>query len=114
VRHLDHACALAGYAFRICPADGGDLSEECFQAGHLDFAGSMQKLIDVNGKVVGSIPARRTSKGTFPAGSTWAGDILFLTNADGSTMCSWLVEGADCFIVDVWYLGRCGDLGRLW
>ena len=59
-----------GYGFRLCRADS-DLSEECFQAGHLKFVDSMQQVVNVNGTLVTQVPARRTSNGTHPAGSQW-------------------------------------------
>ena len=60
-----------GFAYRLCRADS-ELSEECFQATHLQFAGSTQKILDPAGTTVAEIPAVRTSTGTHPAGSEWA------------------------------------------
>jgi hypothetical protein len=37
----------------------------------LEFTGDNQLIVDVNGKVVATIPAIRTNVKTFPAGSTW-------------------------------------------
>jgi len=60
-----------GWAYRLCRA-GSDLSEGCFQAGHLAFTSNTQRIVDPAGKVVATIPAVRTSKGTWPQGSQWA------------------------------------------
>lgn len=59
-----------GYSYRLCPADG-DLSEECFQANHLDFATSTTRVVDPDGNTVSQFPATRLSVGTWPEGSTW-------------------------------------------
>lgn len=59
-----------GYGYRLCRQDS-DLSEECFQAGHLEFVGDMQKIVNVTGDVVATIPAYRINTGTVPAGSAW-------------------------------------------
>jgi len=59
-----------GWAYRLCRADS-DLSEQCFQAGHLAFSGDVQRIVDPAGKVVAIAPAVRTSNGTWPRGSQW-------------------------------------------
>ncbi len=59
-----------GYAFRLCRADS-DLSEECFQANHLEFVGDTQSILNTTGGVVAEIPAFRLSTGTWPKGSQW-------------------------------------------
>jgi len=59
-----------GYSFRICPADS-DLSEDCFQQGHLSFASDQQVLVDQTGKKLVAFPAVRVTNGTMPMGSTW-------------------------------------------
>ena len=64
-----------GYAYRLCPRGDGSAaaqSEECFQAGHLEFVGDkswIQYGDDASNRT--AIPAHRTNKGTAPAGSTW-------------------------------------------
>jgi len=65
-----------GYNYRLCrldeSADVTSLTEECFQAGALDFVGDKQWI--QWGKDTGNrteIPALRTADGTTPAGSTW-------------------------------------------
>ena len=69
-----------GYAYRLCPrrseSDGGDdmvdLTEECFQAHHLEFAGNTSWIqygdVEWTRK---AINATRTAVGTNPPGSTW-------------------------------------------
>ena len=64
-----------GFAYRLCPKTSNDaepLSEECFQRTHLEFVGDSQRILDATGEVVATIPAVRTSNGTYPVGSTWA------------------------------------------
>ena len=59
-----------GYAYRLCK-NSGQVTEECFQANHLEYASETQRVIALDGSVVTTLPAVRTSKGTHPAGSTW-------------------------------------------
>ena len=63
-----------GYAYRLCKADG-NITEECFQAGHLEFAGETQWARYPNGTQV-EMPLRMTAVGTFPKGSQWARDPI--------------------------------------
>jgi len=61
-----------GYAYRLCPASS-NLTEECFQAGHLDFVGDshiIQWGANVSSRI--TIPAMYTKTGTYPPGSHWA------------------------------------------
>lgn len=59
-----------GYAYRICPA-ANEPTEACFQAHHLAFAEGTHTVVMANGKTI-DIPAKRTTVGTFPAGSQWS------------------------------------------
>ena len=63
-----------GYAYRLCKADG-NITEECFAAGHLEFAGESQWARYPNGTQV-EMPLRMTDVGTFPKGSQWARDPI--------------------------------------
>jgi hypothetical protein len=60
-----------GYAYRLCPKSS-ELTEACFQSGHLEFA-SAQTWIQYGDNTTNrtAIPATRVSEGTFPAGSVW-------------------------------------------
>ena len=65
-----------GYSYRLCkiPKDEGvaGLTEECFQANHLEFVGDKQWIQygeDESTRI--EIPATRTANGTFPEGSQW-------------------------------------------
>lgn len=62
-----------GYSWRLCKkTTDGNLSEECFQNGHLEYAEEtsyIQYGSNVSNRT--AIPAKRTRKGTFPAGSPW-------------------------------------------
>jgi len=66
-----------GYAYRLCKVpEGGitDLTEECFQNGHLDFFGDKQFVEYDTDKVTGiktEVTAKRSTEGTFPSGSMW-------------------------------------------
>merc|ERR1719469_973333 len=60
-----------GYAWRLCKADS-DLSEDCFQAGHLQYASDEHRIVDPTSKVVAVIPAVRSDVGTHPIGSSWS------------------------------------------
>jgi len=59
-----------GYSWRLCPSSN-ELTEECFQKGHLRFAGttSIVHWFDGHESV---IPLVTTTNGTFPSGSQWA------------------------------------------
>jgi len=61
-----------GYAYRLCPKSG-DLTEECFQKHHLQYASASTSWIqygdDASNRT--AIPATRTSEGTNPKGSVW-------------------------------------------
>jgi len=60
-----------GYAYRLCPADQ-ELTEECFQANHLEFVQEKQALLLKNGsRVPISDKSVYVSQGTSPVGSTW-------------------------------------------
>lgn len=59
-----------GYAYRLCPSNGA-VSEECFQAHHLEPALETQAIVGPDGNVITEFKATRTNKGTQPSGSTW-------------------------------------------
>jgi len=67
-----------GYSYRLCkiPAEGrSGLTEECFQQGHLAFAGPeswIQYGYDETTRQY--FTANRTTEGTYPAGSEWTKD----------------------------------------
>jgi len=83
-----------GYAWRLCPKsttgqpDNITLTEECFQAGQLEYASddSWIQHHDQTGRANRSyFEASRVSVGTMPAGSTWTKNpIPPCANADGS------------------------------
>lgn len=69
-----------GYQYRICPlpysGDRMGLTEECFQQTPLEFA---VPTVDLQNRMIGgadasrfTVDALRVSKGTWPAGSSWA------------------------------------------
>lgn len=68
-----------GYAYRLCEAPNGDISkvtEECFQAGHLDFVGDKNWIGQGARSTKGQLEfverdAQRTREGTYPPGSQW-------------------------------------------
>lgn len=60
-----------GYAYRLCPKSG-NLTEECFQKHHLEFASDTTWIQYGDDKTNRTgFPAMRISEGTFPKGSTW-------------------------------------------
>jgi len=71
-----------GYAYRLCkipPGGVSQITEECFNQGHLDFAGdstwiySKMKPYKVHDYTKWQeVPAVRTKVGTYPPGSEWA------------------------------------------
>ena len=66
-----------GYSFRLCKTpEGGisDLTEECFQNGHLEFSGDTQLVEYYHDRISGyktEFVANRTNEGTYPPGSMW-------------------------------------------
>ena len=58
-----------GYLYRLCPK-GSPLTEECFMARPLAFAGDTSTLRWSDGHEV-TIPARRVNTGTMPKGVAW-------------------------------------------
>jgi hypothetical protein len=70
--HNNHG---GGYSYRLCKkaADPMDMTEECFNNGHLNFVGDTS-IIDYRGAPGTTnleIPAQSTTNRTFPAGSMW-------------------------------------------
>jgi len=59
-----------GYVYRLCPAES-KLTEDCFRANTLPFANNVTTVHYINGSTA-TIAAKRTSVGTFPAGSEWS------------------------------------------
>ena len=71
-----------GYSYRLCKTPNGgisDLTEECFQDGHLEFVGDKQWVEYAKDKKSGhrtELVAKRTTEGTFPPGSMWTANPL--------------------------------------
>lgn len=71
-----------GYSYRLCktPKEGiSELTEECFQNGHLEFVGDNQWVqygIDRKTGHRTELVAKRTTEGTFPLGSMWTANPL--------------------------------------
>merc|ERR1712176_982046 len=63
-----------GYAYRLCPKPSAyhEVTEECFQRGHLRFVGDIQ-WVQRGGDAKNRIPiqALRVTEGTHPANSQW-------------------------------------------
>merc|ERR1712057_117167 len=64
-----------GYAYRLCKkVEGKELTEECFQQTHLQFATDKTEIRYIDGPRNGErffINATTTSEGTYPANSQW-------------------------------------------
>lgn len=95
-----------GYAYRLCPKPGPyeQLTEECFQNGHLDFVGTKQwvQWSDDESRRF-EIEAVRVDEGTFPNGSQWTrfpmppcGGYMGGDAAGGSQTPGRVQAGADC------------------
>ena len=71
-----------GYNYRLCKTPKGGISkltEECFQDGHLEFVGDKQWVEYAKDRKTGhrtELTAKRTTEGTFPAGSMWTANPL--------------------------------------
>lgn len=81
ILYSNHA---GGYSYRLCK-QSQNLTEECFQAGHLDFVGDNHIIQwGPNKSTRKTIPAVYTTNGTYPAGSMWArGPIPTCAGANG-------------------------------
>lgn len=80
-----------GYAYRLCPKTG-NLTEECFQAHHLEFPTNVSWIEYGNDKSNRTaITAQRVSIGTLPTGSTWTKNPIPACNSTsggvGSPIC---------------------------
>jgi hypothetical protein len=72
VAHILYSNHAGGYSYRLCK-QSNKMTEECFQAGHLDFVGDKHIIQWGPDKSTRKeIPAVYTTKGTHPAGSMWA------------------------------------------
>lgn len=60
-----------GYSYRLCANVPGQVTEACFQANQLAFAGNTTWLQHINGTRFAT-PLVKTAEGTYPAGSEWA------------------------------------------
>jgi len=63
-----------GYSYRLCPA-GQPITEECFQAGHLQFVGETQWVVrgeSEPGAPREEVKAVRRTENTLPEGSQWS------------------------------------------
>ena len=69
-----------GYSYRLCkiPPEGrSGLTEECFQQGHLSFAGPESWIqYGYNETTRKYFTANRTTEGTYPPGSEWTKDPI--------------------------------------
>lgn len=77
---------FASQAYRLCKqTPGRNVTEECFQAGHLAFVGDTHIIQWGPSKAMRkTIPAVYTTNGTYPAGSMWArGPIPTCAHANG-------------------------------
>ena len=70
-----------GYAYRLCKVNDGkvwEVTEECFQNGHLNFYGDTTWIYwkpfpkNFNSENWAAQPMKKTTIGTTPAGSEWA------------------------------------------
>jgi hypothetical protein len=81
ILYSNHA---GGYSYRLCK-QSSDMTEACFQAGHLDFVGDSHIIQWGPDKSTRkTIPAVYTTNGTHPTGSMWArGPIPTCAGANG-------------------------------
>ena len=84
--YANHA---GGYAYRLCKADPhGVPTEECFQAGHLEFATEDTRIVYHDGsRQPFNISARTVSTGTWPTGSQWRLNPIPMCNCDQGAYC---------------------------
>jgi len=79
-----------GYSYRLCKIPHGgieDLTEECFQENQLEFVGDEQWVIYNNPGHWDShreeVKAKRTTEGTYPAGSMWTANPIYPHKEEG-------------------------------
>jgi hypothetical protein len=77
-----------GYAYRLCKkVDGQELTEECFQQTHLNFATDTTEVRRTKSNASVFINATTTSVGTYPAGSQWRRNPVPMCNCDQGIRC---------------------------
>ena len=77
-----------GYGYRLCKkAEGKELTEECFQQNHLNFATDTTEIRYTKSNQSVFINATTTSEGTFPEGSQWRRNPVPMCNYDQGTNC---------------------------
>merc|ERR1711970_426913 len=87
-----------GYSYRLCkvPEEGmSAITEECFQQGHLDFAGDMQWVQYGPGGEKVEFMANRTREGT----STW---VSVDEKSNSSMLSIWWIHGGGFFSLCEW------------
>ena len=73
---------------RLCKkAEGKELTEECFQQNHLNFATDTTEIRYTKSNQSVFINATTTSEGTFPGGSQWRRNPVPMCNCDQGTNC---------------------------
>jgi len=84
--YANHA---GGYAYRLCKkVDGRELTEECYQQGHLEFATPETEIRYKDGsKAPFNITSVTTDVGTWPVGSQWRKNPVPMCNCDVGTNC---------------------------
>lgn len=116
-----------GYAYRLCKNVPGQITEECFQRGHLDFAGGTQWLqvwdpINTTATTAAAAASAAAASGakarrqptqtapTFPVGTTGNGTCGQVVNAGqcGATAIGYF-EGAATLAACVAKAGACGN-----
>lgn len=76
-----------GYNYRLCKVTKlSDITEECFQDGHLEFVGDKQWVeygADRKTHHRTELTAKRTTEGTFPSGSMWTANPILPDQEEG-------------------------------
>jgi len=83
--YANHA---GGYAYRLCRKEGKELTEECYQQGHLEFASPETEIRYKDGsRKPFNITSPTTDVGTWPEKSQWRKNPVPMCNCDAGTGC---------------------------
>lgn len=95
--HILYSNHGGGYSYRLCK-QSANVTEECFQAGHLDFVGDTHIIQWGPDKSTRKeISAVYTSNGTYPSGSMWArGPLPTCAGANGGFTFHQGLPAIDC------------------
>jgi hypothetical protein len=98
--YANHA---GGYSYRLCKkVPGQELTEECYQQGHMEFATPETEIRYKDGsRAPFNITSITTNVGTWPVGSQWRKNPVPMCNCDIGTGCSAAQEETEAMVTEL-------------